>query len=207
MESIYRKIARTPIALLFLLAACQSPTQSSIEYSPGFFDRLEAGDIIVRMGRGFWSNYFRNLSLHDKRYSHVGIICERDDSLFVVHAIADELTPQGAVRNSTIGEFIDDARFGAVYRYPFDLTTRHRIAEFAYSTANSAFCFDWQFDLTTAHKLYCTELVLRAVNAAVDSVYLSPHLYKKGKGYITLDDIYLRPAPLRQIAWFRANDI
>jgi len=203
VEGLYRKISPFLILLIVTcLAACRPVSKKDILLSSGFADSLQAGDIMLRMGRGFSSTYFRNLSISEKRFSHVGIVCKSADSMFIVHALANGQNSHGAVRISSVTQFIKDSRFGAVYRYPFQQSVRNQIAGFALQAARDSLAFDWQFDLDTPNKVYCTELVFQAVNAAVDSTYLTPHLIKRGKQYITLDDTYLRPTPLRQVAWF-----
>ena len=62
------------------------------------------GDLIFRFGKGRWSKCFRDISVHEKRFSHVGIITTQSNAVFVVHASADDYTGIGHVKEVPIME-------------------------------------------------------------------------------------------------------
>ena len=78
---------------------CRSKTSgnTSSEKSGALAAICRDGDIVLRRGNGMWSRLFANISIHDKRFSHVGIILVRDGKVTVTHASADDLTGVGAV--------------------------------------------------------------------------------------------------------------
>src|ERR1700730_9567249 len=59
---------------------------------------VKQGDLIVRSGRDFTSETMRQLSAHDKTYSHCGIASIEHDSLFVYHSIGGEWNPDQKLR-------------------------------------------------------------------------------------------------------------
>jgi len=48
------------------------------------FEVVKDGDIICRLGDRFWSHVFKDFSIEDKRFSHIGIIRILNDHITVI---------------------------------------------------------------------------------------------------------------------------
>ena len=123
---------------------------------------VREGDLILRHGNGFWSNFIRERNLSDSRFSHIGVVARGDgESFFVVHADCDA-AGMGEVRREPLADFLREARRVGVLRPRAGVPAeRVRAAETFVGRP-----FDRAFDLDDDSALYCTELVLRAVRAA-----------------------------------------
>ena len=116
---------------------------------------LNDGDIIFRLGDRVWSDYFKELSLNEKRYSHVGIVRKQNYNVTVIHAEGHAFEGKDQVNEVSLNDFLEHARSIGIYRL--------RTIE-GESISNTALeymgCpFDWQFDMDDDSKLYCSELL------------------------------------------------
>ena len=145
---------------------------------------IEDGDIICRLGDRIWSMYFKELSPHDKRFSHLGIIRIRNNIVSVVNA--EGLTDEGKdfVNEVLLIEFLKSAQKIGIYRM------RTIEGEVVSDTALEyiGIPFDWQFDMEDNSKLYCTELlyvILRKLD--LDIVLNKVFIKEIGRNIIPLD--------------------
>lgn len=154
---------------------------------------LQSGDLVYRLGDGFYSAYFQDFSKREKRFSHTGILIDADkcDSLYVIHAEADDMTGRGCVRRERLTEFLRGASDFAVFRLRDDALTRERIAGFALDYHRRQTPFDLSFDAEDSTAVYCTELVQYCVNGATGRTVIRPRTSVQGKNYIAIDDTYL----------------
>ena len=148
---------------------------------------LDEGDIILRYGNGFWSPVFRNVSRHEKRFSHAGVVVMEKGVFIVVHASAHEMNGAGRVSRVSLEQFLSVSSDYAVYRFGIGRNVRLRIAENAKSYVGLP--FDSSFNLADRKRLYCTELVMHAVNDAVGYKVISPTV-ANGVALVAPDDCY-----------------
>jgi hypothetical protein len=152
------------------------------------------GDLVFRYGNGFWSPYFRDASRVHKRFSHAGVVVYRNGCPWVVHSDAHSLTGIGTVHLERLDKFLAGATDYAFFTIQAPRTIRERIAAVACSYIGRP--FDVSFDTEDASKLYCSELLMHAVNEATGSTVIKPSLIH-GKTVVTIDDCY-RNARVRQ---------
>jgi hypothetical protein len=146
------------------------------------------GDVVLRYGTGFWSAWFRDASRHEKRFSHAGIVISDDNMLYVVHSSASDINGQGTVRQEPLGEFLEEAKDFAVFRFHVSDEIRQRIGLYARSFLGRP--FDALFNLDDESRLYCTELVMLSVNRAAGKEMIGPE-WINGVPVVTLDRCYL----------------
>jgi hypothetical protein len=69
----------------------------------------QAGDLIFRLGKSVWSPYFGGINSYSG-FSHVGVLIEVSlGRLAVVHAEADDDGRNGAVKLTSLEQFIHDS--------------------------------------------------------------------------------------------------
>jgi len=61
---------------------------------------LQPGDVILRSGKGFISNVFRQFSVKDKRYSHAGIIDSENGKFYVYHILGGTSSTSGELKKN-----------------------------------------------------------------------------------------------------------
>lgn len=144
----------------------------------GAAGHLSDGDLVFRTGRDIMSRLV--LSQGDSsRFSHVGIILKQESGLFVVHALPRDDTSPGGVLIEPLRVFAasDNASDIGYYRVKgIDTYARNSIREYVLRQIGKP--FDDDFLLSEDEKMYCTELVLKALAAAGMSVATSmPHIH------------------------------
>jgi len=151
------------------------------------FENVKNGDIICRLGDRLWSQYFKDISIEDKRYSHMGIIRINNNQITVIHAEGTTKAGKDFVKEESLNDFIKIARAIGVYRIN-DIDDGNKIATLALEYLNLP--FDWQFDMQDNSKIYCTELLYVILKRALPTIELKTIYIKElGKDIIPLDAI------------------
>ena len=172
-------------------SACSSPSGGSpSDGLPSFeADSMRSGDLVCRLGNGYFSGIFRRFSGDSERFSHIGVFHREGDSCFVIHADADELTGVGSVRRERLSEFLRGSHDHQFYRFTID-SIRSGVDSLALAYFARGVPFDTDFDLSSDSSLYCTELVAVAINgAAQNDTVVSPFSLTKTFRYYRIDDI------------------
>lgn len=151
---------------------------------------LNKGDVVVRKGNGYFSSFFMKLGSQEKKYSHIGLIDKVGDSLFVIHIEASELTGQGEVLREPITAFLKDIETYAFYANMLSASQQQAVVSQATAYYKAKVAFDLEFDSANDEKLYCSELVAKSINKAIDSIIIQPTLQYKEVLFYGLDDIY-----------------
>ncbi|GHU11374.1 hypothetical protein FACS1894151_11040 [Spirochaetia bacterium] len=130
---------------------------------------LEDGDVLCRLGDRIWSQYFREISPHDKRFSHLGIVRVVEGTYTVINAEGLAVEGKDFVNETSLQDFLDSATEIGVYRLRDGAAT-------ALSAAALEFIgrpFDWSFDMDSDDRLYCTELLYAVLKRVAPGVPLA----------------------------------
>src|SRR6185436_6747015 len=194
------------IAILFLFTQYENRS-SGINYRnsyskkifiPAFVrNKLASGDIILRSGKGFISDVFKQFSLKDKTYSHAGIVSIEKDGIFVYHILGEEQEDgrinSGSLKKDLLETFCnpDENRSYAVYRYDLSALSKEKMINRLKTASEEKIIFDSQFDLASDSAMYCTELIYKVVtSASADKDYI-PVTIVDEKKYIAPYNLYL----------------
>lgn len=172
-------------------SACSSPSGGSPSDGLPFVeaDSMRSGDLVCRLGNGYFSGVFRRFSGESERFSHIGVFHREGDSCFVIHADADELTGVGGVRMESLPEFLRQSHDHQFYRFVVD-SIRCGVDSIALDYLRQGIPFDNRFDLASDSSLYCTEMVAVAINkAAHDKSTVPPFSMSGSFRYYRIDDI------------------
>lgn len=200
--------------LLFFAASCISQTverQSNITKTDSIagIKKIEIGlkkidtmkrkvrsaDLILRTGKDYASQLIKNISVHDKTYSHAGIASWENDTLFVYHAIGGEWNPDQKIRRDVFELFCNpyENRGFGIYRYQISNTQQKSIINYIQDFYHRNITFDMQFDLGTDNKMYCTELVYKTIKRATsDSVNLLTTT-QNNRTFVAVDNLFINP--------------
>ena len=143
-------------------------------YAKDISDYLEDGDIICRLGDRLWSQYFKDISITDKRYSHLGIVKINDNGITVINAEGLAIQGKDFVNETDLDDFLEIAKTIGIYR----------LKDFDGKIISSAameyigYPFDWYFDLEDDSKIYCTELLYIVLKKIAPEIELS-RVYQK----------------------------
>lgn len=156
---------------------------------------VKQGDLILRTGRDFTSETFRQLSAHDKTYSHCGIASIEHDSVFVYHAIGGEWNPDQKLRRDPFEFFCNpyENRGFGIFRYKLSAQQNNNLSNEVKNLYRQGVMFDMQFDLATDNRMYCSEFVYKAITRATHDAVAIPVSVAYNKKFITTDDLFLNP--------------
>jgi hypothetical protein len=168
-------VARKNLILLasatLLLAVPMLPPAAPMFLSPASTPAIAEGglvdgDLVFRRGRDMMA---ATVLAADRaaRFSHVGLLLHVDGRAMIVHAVPSEEDRDGGVVIEPLAAFLapDRASDYAVYRVrALDNAGRRRLTERALAMVGRPFDFElrWSDD----GRLYCSELVLKALEAA-----------------------------------------
>jgi hypothetical protein len=127
---------------------------------------VRTGDLIFRRGLGFTSQAVLRTD-PEALYSHVGIAIRRGEDVDVVHAVPFNYL-DGFTLREPLRDFLApaNATAGAVYRLRHDLAPRvELLTSVLTGHVDRRTRFDDRFDLDDDNKLYCTELVWKALRS------------------------------------------
>jgi hypothetical protein len=160
---------------------------------------LHAGDVVlIGVDGAFWAEMASRFSRPDRRNGHAGIVTRGAvGALGVVHAGGSPVQGAAKVRWVSLAEFTREADRVEVLR-PRDAKLALRSA--AIAAGYQGLTFDSDFTLDSADRLYCTELIWRAMSAANGADIVPEKTRVLEKAYITLEALEDNPA-LREIAF------
>lgn len=156
---------------------------------PADLGELRAGDVIfLSAPKALWARLASQWSLPKYNHGHVGMIIIRDGKPMVVHAAGDPTQSRATVRAVSVGKFLEEAESASVFRMK-DPTAARAAAAQAQRFADLRYPFDTDFSLKSRDKLYCSEMIWRAMSAALHRDVV-PHKYSDyGRPTIRLSDL------------------
>ena len=168
---------------------------------------VKSGDIILRTGKDFTSETMRQLSLHDKTYSHCGIASIENDSVFVYHAIGGEWNPNQKLRRDPFELFCNpyENRGFGIFRYKFTTQENKNLIDTIHRLYHEQIKFDMQFDLSTDDRMYCSEFIYKSITRATAHQIRIPVTVINGIRFIAPDDLYLNSScsQIKRVAFRR----
>lgn len=178
-------------------------------------ENAAAGDLIVRMTDDLISEHIKFLNEKEKIYSHAGIVIIKNDQPFVCN-IAPNDPKNDTIQIVPVDSFINPAKNlkCALYRYNLSKAEKDFLSEILLKYKVNNIRFDWLYDLDTDNKMYCAELIDKALQKAtgnrinikkanipaamqptVFAFFKKEHVTKKMvslRKIITIDNLYLR---------------
>lgn len=199
VNGLFIWILKSKIVLILLLSLffgrCLNNGSKEIEQKKlTRYQHLKSGDVVLRLGNGYFSSIFKNYASREQKYSHIGIVSIEDNIAFVYHAEASEFTGVGSVKKETLNYFLKDIEVFDFYRLEkYDAV---HIAKVAKDYFNAKTPFDLDFNTKDDSELYCAELVANAININLSESFIKPTILLGNKTLYGLDDIYLKMSKL-----------
>jgi len=160
---------------------------------------MRAGDVIFRGKDRSWGDLGAQLSDHDKRFGHVGVIVNHNDGWAVIDAIGNPFDPEGRVRLRSFDEFLAPATRAAIYRPDLQSDSHARYLASIWKYEAGRVPFDRFYDIQDAEALYCTEMIWLALKNATGKDQIVQETRFRNRRVIAIDD--LQYAPLMQEIW------
>lgn len=156
---------------------------------------LQEGDLVVRRGDDMTSYMLSRMNMEDKRYSHCGLVHIENGYPFVYHSIGGEDNPDEIIRRDSANFWfspINNLAF-AIYRYNINDSLKERYMESAQEYYKIKLMFDLDFNLKSDERLYCSEMVYKAIkNTLKDSIFINT-VDNLQRNYVGIDNLYMNP--------------
>lgn len=181
------------LLLSFICTMCSkdkeiSPSKTNGGLNLSLPSNVKNGDLICRLGNGYFSSFFQKLNGENSRFSHIGIVACEGDSLFIYHSEASEFTGVGEVMKSSAVDFISESLEWEVFPLK-DSLLGEKVVEWAEFYERKPTPFDTDFDANNDSALYCTEYVARCINLACCKDTIQPTGEIQGKRFYRIGDI------------------
>ncbi|MFM2206737.1 MAG: hypothetical protein RL213_712 [Bacteroidota bacterium] len=152
---------------------------------------LRQGDIILRCGKGVISDIFLRMSLHDRSFSHAGVLCRDEGKWTVLHMLESESGRE--LFSESLYDYCSDSKADsiAVFRLTESADTVEKVMDACQALKRNPPVFDERFDLGSDSELYCTELVYKVYRSASSGLISLPLTEIAGYLYCACDNLYL----------------
>lgn len=154
---------------------------------------LKNGSVILRRGNDVISEIFSQLNKTDKSFSHCGIAFNENNVWYVYHSIGGEDNPDEKMRKDTYENFVISSQnngFGIC-----DLSLKDDQVSALHSIVDSLYSkkvpFDMKFDLESDDRLYCAEMVYKAICKATRNDTFFTVTLHNGFKFISTDNIFV----------------
>lgn len=137
---------------------------------------IREGDLILRCGNDFTSESLRDFSQQEKLFSHSGIALMYDDTMYVYNNMAGDINPDEIMRRDHVDSFLSPVNNVAmgIYRYHITKDELQKLKTIVNDHYIKKLQFDMNFDLTTDYKMYCAEMIAKAVENATNKRIIFP---------------------------------
>ncbi len=161
-----------------------------------FAAQVQDGDLVLRLGNDITSNMLAQLNLKDKRFSHIGICIIENGTKMVYHSLGSEYGAHNFLRKDSLAAFFNLADNLSIGYAPMNLDagTTEAIRDTLEQWYQKQLPFDMDFDWRTDDKMYCSEMVAKAIMRGNKSIYI-PVTDTLGRQYYAIDNILNALAP------------
>lgn len=156
--------------------------------------QLRDGDIILRRGFGFFSDYIAaKLNNGAIDVTHAGIIVFRGNRPFVIHSLSSDVSPIDGMQEQPLSEFLKFSAPGKI------IITRpkgknalsgKKIAERAGYYLGKKLPFDHSGNYDDASALFCTELIWRILEKDLHCVTLPAEAQERKRFFYSMEPMY-----------------
>ncbi len=129
---------------------------------------LREGDLVLRLSVDPASQFIRLFNRKDKRYSHAGIVLMHSGYPYIYHILTGDENPDGKIRKDSLSKFAAAGKnFGfAIYRYEMTKKEITNVKSIIKNWIKRGVTFDMAFDLRTNDRMYCSEMIMKALREA-----------------------------------------
>jgi hypothetical protein len=132
---------------------------------------LKEGDLVVRLNRDPTSQFIKNFNRQDKSYSHAGIVLFEKGYPYIYHIVNGEENPDEKLRKDSLSWFCNprnNLAYG-IYRYEWGKGEIKRLKNLIHKWYAKDVQFDPAFNLTSDDKMYCSEMIRKALEKVTNN--------------------------------------
>jgi len=131
---------------------------------------LKEGDLVVRLNQDPTSQFIKNFNRLDKKYSHAGIVLFENGYPYIYHIVNGEENPDEKLRKDSLSRFCNPRKNIAygIFRYKMDTDEIKKLKILIHKWYTRGVQFDPVFNLGTNDKMYCSEMIGKALAIATN---------------------------------------
>lgn len=131
---------------------------------------LQEGDLVLRLNHDPASQFIKYFNRSDKSYSHAGIVLFENGYPYVYHIVNGDENPGEQIKKDSLLHFCDPRKnFGfGIYRYKIDEGEVKKLKALILGWQKQEVQFDYRFDLETDQRMYCSEMIAKALAKATE---------------------------------------
>lgn len=175
---------------------------------------LKEGDLVVRLNLDPASRFIKNFNRHDKNYSHAGIILYENGYPYVYHIVNGIENPDEKLRKDSLSRFCNpkyNIAYG-IFRFKLKTSEIRNLKDLVHTWYEKGVRFDFEFNLKTDDRMYCSEMISKAlarataerilikttkptlIEARIFSKYMNiPFTYASKLQIVSIDNLYTNP--------------
>lgn len=172
---------------------------------------LKEGDLVARLNQDPTSRFIKDFNRHDKSYSHAGIVLYENGYPYIYHIVNGDENPDEKLRKDSLNRFCNPGRNAAygIFRYDMSTDEIKRLKNLIHKWYAKKVRFDPTFNLKTNDKMYCSEMISKALGLATNKRLLTgttkltdteaklfseyghlPFAYTSKLSVVSIDDLY-----------------
>ena len=172
--------------------------------------QVKTGDLVTRTGSDMVSNSLCNFNKKEKSYSHSGLAFIENGEVYVYHTLSGAENPTDKMMREKFDSFCNPVRKNGVglFRYDLSPTENDSLHSIMKDFYKKEMAFDTKFDLKDDSKMYCAEIIYKALKQSTENRIILPtttvtnlkvknEAYRNKKfkelTYVAVDNLYLNP--------------
>ena len=176
------------LSLIILCSCSNQMTEENVDNNwskKEFFENIEDGDIVLKMGYGSISKIIAKQLKETKEVSHCAIVCQKDSGAYLIHSISGKLGPTDGVQKISIYDFFKDIKPNSLFvlRHNSSAEKRSEISNNALILLKQGIPFDLDFGRINSSKMYCSEFVEETLKQVYRKGFFSTKKIGKGEVY------------------------
>jgi hypothetical protein len=131
----------------------------------------------------------------DRSYSHCGVVIIENNKPYIYHCIGGEYNPDQRLKREPWNVwFSPESNLDAgAFRLKLDSTQKQRLVDNVTAYYKAKKMFDMDFDMKTDDRLYCAEMIYKAVIHAVGDTSYIPLTRALNREFVGVDNLFRNP--------------
>ena len=208
------------IVLISCRITDKKPEVKTNAYSP-FLEKIQEGnsilkdgDLVVRSGDEVSSQLIKKINRRDQNWSHSGLVFYDEGYPYIYHIVSSEENPSEKITREPLEIYSNPRKNSAFAIYRYDMNDQE-LQTFRNTIMNwykKNIMFDSLFNMKTDDKMYCSEMISKALNIATtnrikietteptdqEAKFFAPHLkvdekYLRNLQIVTIDNLFIHP--------------
>ncbi|MGZ8538403.1 MAG: YiiX/YebB-like N1pC/P60 family cysteine hydrolase [Flavisolibacter sp.] len=173
---------------------------------------LKDGDLVLRAGEEMSSQLIKQINRQDQTWSHSGIVFYENGYPYIYHIVTGDENPSEKLIRDSLARYSNPRKNSgfAIYRYDMNNEELQTFRSTILDWYKKDIQFDSLFNLKTDDKMYCSEMIRKALTKATnkrikletteptdqEARYFAPHLkvdekYLRSLQIVTIDNLFL----------------